>query len=537
MWRRSAPRALGSSLASVEGVGENVLSSKRLLGWIAFVGVAGVLPLAASPAAAQTCASITVNGETFGFDRAYACGQFVTGDWWVVPDSPAGTVTLTSLAPTPYSSGCTASGRNGWQVNPVVDGPQGLDTRIRGTTYQASRVPCLPYAAAPGQSIVKVTSWSPTSAECWWTSNDTTETCLTDAAVLTVLATPPPSGSFRPPYTGTQKPLYSSADLRMGVLPKLPKVAGTPTLDRTRQMFGGPWLDHFSGWPSRDVHASNNARTLEDLSDPADYGAEFARATAEAVLRTLHDETDAQKLPLVIPIVQLGIDLYQQLLQGNRWQAHGGHGNGRKLPILYAGLLLGRSEFLAIGRDYLNSGNCDKVFSEDGQTFIGENGVALFGQSGNICGCSGKYGGDPTYTSYINGGCTAGRDYCRSPDGLRDAGNPAVESNNIDECRPLVPPSVQIAGNYYEAGSYQWCCTSATFIGTATAALILGLKDEWNYDPFFAYVDRWMQPPWNGGGWYGNSYMNEMYKAYRACAPNCGGPPDTTPPSPPVLIQ
>jgi hypothetical protein len=32
----------------------------------------------------QTCTSVSQYGITWTFDRAYTCGQFVNGDWWVV---------------------------------------------------------------------------------------------------------------------------------------------------------------------------------------------------------------------------------------------------------------------------------------------------------------------------------------------------------------------------------------------------------------------------------------------------------------------
>lgn len=36
---------------------------------------------------------------TYYFDKEYRCGQFWNGDWWVCPDNPGGTVTVTSIDP------------------------------------------------------------------------------------------------------------------------------------------------------------------------------------------------------------------------------------------------------------------------------------------------------------------------------------------------------------------------------------------------------------------------------------------------------
>ncbi len=512
--------------------------SDRAFSKFARVALSLVLPLwlVLVPAAAhaQVCSSITSQNVRFSFDKAYACGQFASGDWWVVPDA-AGGVTLTALSPSPYSSGCTPTQRDGWEVNPGVSSAQALDSRIRGTTYTPSRMPCLPYRASAGQSLVKTNSWNPTKADCWWTSNSTTETCLQDAAVLTVLATPPPADAFRPPYAGTAKPIYRTSELDLGLLPRLPKVTGTPTLAQARAMFGGPWLDHIEGWPGRAIHPSNNMRTLENTSDPADYGAEIARATGQAALRAMHDESNSEKLPLVVSLVQYGIDLYHQLPLGNLFLAFGGQGNGRKLPILFAGRLLGRPEFLAIGQTYKTWSQCGQVFSEDGSTYYGEGNVALFGDAG-LCGCTGKFGGDPGYASWLSSGCSSGKSTCRDPRGLVDGGHVALQSSGGDVCRALRTPAAQITSGTYEASAYQYCCSSAPYIGTQMAALLVGVRAEWRHDAFFDYVDRWMRPPWNGGGWYDSSYFNAMYAAYRTCAPSCGSP-DVTPPSPPVLLE
>jgi hypothetical protein len=58
---------------------------------------------------------------------------------------------LTVTAMTPAFNGIN----NGWEVNPVVEGPQGFDEGAGD--FDASLVPALPHAASPGESIVKPT--------------------------------------------------------------------------------------------------------------------------------------------------------------------------------------------------------------------------------------------------------------------------------------------------------------------------------------------------------------------------------------------
>jgi hypothetical protein len=323
------------------------------------------------------------------------------------------------------------------------------------------------------------------------------------------------------------------------MLPRLAKPGSTPTIAATRAIMGGPWLDHIEGWPGRDVHPRASMRNLDGSG--ADYGAEVARSISEVILRTLHDDTIADKQSLAVPAVQWGIDLYAQLRTGQNWKSNGGHASGRKLPILYAGFLLNDPGMLAIGTSYnslTSGGDCDRYFGEDGQTYYGANGEALWGEAGSDqCGCGGTYGGSPGYGNHLGSGCGSGHVFCRDPNGLVDGGHAAIPN---EQCRAIATLSSQRSSGNSEMSGYQWCCTSAPWVGNQIAALLLGLKTAWNYNAFFDYVDRFMSPPWDGEGAYESNYAFSMYRAYRSCTPNCPGQQqggDTSPPSPPVLLE
>jgi hypothetical protein len=62
------------------------------------------------------------------------------------------------------------------------------------------------------------------------------------------------------------------------------------------------------------------------------------------------------------------------------------------------------------------------------------------------------------------------------------------------------------------------------------SALMLGTKPIWNHDPFFDYVDRWMNGDVSGGGSAAGAFMDQMWTLYRDALPpvpappaNCGG--------------
>jgi hypothetical protein len=124
------------------------------------------------------------------------------------------------------------------------------------------------------------------------------------------------------------------------------------------------------------------------------------------------------------------------------WHAHGGHGSGRKLPIVLAGTLLGN---LAMRRPRGR-------FGEDMQTMLGQ------GWTGARALYAGHYG--------------------RSGAG---------EFGPYEHLQPRSWP-----GTLGE--DYRRCCTSSAWIAEALAArLIRGVRAAWRHPAFFAYADRWMR--------------------------------------------
>jgi len=408
--------------------------------------------LAAKPARAA-CESgqettITQYGITFTFDTPTSCGQFANGDYWVAPASAGGKVTLTALAPDFNGS------ENGFEINPADKNAQGFDSRITG--FDATLVPALPYAASGGQSVVKAISVDATDTNC--------RPCLQTAAVLTVLDAPPAgsgAGLFRPPYFGADKPEYSVSDMELSLLPSLPPVADAPTLDWVVQRFSRVQLDHKENWTGRDMHPVENM---------PDYGADIGRDSGDGALRLMLNDSVADKTPAAIAYVQAGIDLYHMRLGGVSWPPNGGHSSGRRLPIALAATLLGhdgmKAALAGVDRD---------TFGESGLLYLSsEANQVLFGQS-----CS-------EHAYWQNQTDQSGSRTCRDPYQLIDGGE--------------VP-----------GGSYQGCCNSQTWKGTALALWLMPdvrcvFDDEW----FMQYVDRWVSQ----GAW----------AAPDTCAPSDGNP-------------
>ena len=391
------------------------------------------------PKAATTCTQIRQYGVTFTLDRAYACGQFANGDYWVAPDSPSGTVIITAM--TPKFTGTT----NGWQVNPTDVATQGFDGRtnldLPGVHFDASLVPALPYTARAGQSIVKAVS-----------TTDNTRLPLQTAAVLTVLASIPVNNGatlLRPPYFGLDKPLRSINDIHLEKLPQLaPPPNDVPTLASLHSRFQRVQLDTQTDWDGEDIHPIDNLPV---------YGAEVAIENTVAVLRLMLNDSAQDKLPLAIDLVEYGQDLSAALRAGLNFEALGGHRHGRKLVLSLTAALLEDAGIASQVHDAPYN-----TFQEDGHVHESKvtKGLVLWGA--------------PATSS---AGCEEA-DYWYD----QDTGSGS---------RDCADPYDYIDGGYIPGDDYQLCCEFMAFRAMGVALRLMPeLQQTWNNNNFLTYVDR-----------------------------------------------
>ncbi len=439
----------------------------------------------------QQATYVNQYGITWNFQQLSTVGQFANGDWWVL-----GPVEIVSI--TPDFDGAL----NGWQVNPITGlSSQGYDNRVPYWGFDTGLIPALPYTANPGDSIVKVLSGD---GRCTPDDDPSTHPCYLDvAAVLTVVnEIPADNGAsvFRPSFMGnTTKTFYSLKDLRTDLLPSLATVDAAPSLLDVEDNFKRLQLDYASSWTGRYLHPAQNM---------AQYGASISIDTNLGALRLMLDDDLNDKMPALIAYVQAGIDWYHQLDAGANWSPNGGHMVGRKIPMLFAAILLDDDN---MKQALINSDA--NTFHEDGQTYYGQNGIALFGQEGD----------ESQYWRRIND--SVGSRTIRDPYGYVDGGGSEI------------------------GGAYQVCCTAQPFKGSAIAALLLPQgKSIWNHNAFFDYIDRWvefgvwaspdpcaLQDPINytgdciagSGRWtelhgtladagsYGHAFIDNMWQAYR----------------------
>jgi hypothetical protein len=420
--------------------------------------------------------SLTKDGITWTFGAAVPVGQFVNGDYYVV-----GPVVVTAISPAPQTSG---NYENGSALNmPTSDGFSPFDLRINdgtpGNSYwfsAADRV-YAPLSLKPGDALVSSISLPDCNLDGGGTQCATGYVCeppgaceppqimrggeiagspVASMSVLTVLSAAVPADTFRPSYCDRAQTLYAAGNLQRSLLPSLapPNPANTPTLATFEGYLRQPWID------------LNPFLFDAPANYMPGYGREVAMADSYVALVLTLNFPPEQKVTLTNYFVQYGVDLYGCLKAGYGWPAFGGHRSGRKLPIVFAGLLFGDSAMQNVSAAYPNQ------FGDDMQTVYVKDIDAGYTEAWN--GATVMYGGHY---------------------GVNADGTP-VSPGVYGPYEQLTPPNWPLLnGNDQLGESYRRCCTSVSWIGEALAMRILGTQTVWNHQAFFDYADRWMDMP------------------------------------------
>jgi hypothetical protein len=419
-----------------------------------------------APGGGATARKITQFGVTWTFDGLYEVGQFANKDWWVV-----GPVTIVDIDPpsTDLGGGRTL---NGSMLNPSPfrDQTQAYDSTMYAQYKVSSNYNPLLNAAlnvsAASPLVVKANNSLVSTIS---KAAPNTRPQLKTAAILTVLDQAPPAGSFRPPYSGENKRIrFNESQLDYSMLARLPRLPSTPGMASVRQQFRRPWIDHVPLWIGRYLHPVDNM---------PDYGREIGNAVSTASLMLNSDFTDAEKRDLLVSFVQLGIDFYGIAQDGGKdnWPPSAGHMNGRKWPILFAGIVLGDPDMGSVGFDK------SIQFGEDGQTFYVEE----------------------TSPGVYNNGFGG---YTAAHVGMPEWGTAHANKPSLDDVTWFGDP-------------YRLCCTTNSWWGMVLAAHAMGAKALWNHDPLFDYMDRYLLENTARGiedwrlSW--TQFPLDMWKAYR----------------------
>ncbi len=522
--------------------------------------------------AGQTTRSITQFGITWYFDQNYTFGTFANGDYWVV--NPAGgDVTIIAIDPLSTEDGGGRT-RHGSMINPNpmdnIGGKentiQGFDSRLNfwDAFYNKARpngqdLSVLnPMIVPAGSSVVSTISRSGAWA---WNLKDM---ALLTVSILTVLDQAPPTDSFRPTYVGDDKSIkFNKIDLNYSKLGNYNLVGtGLPELFEDsrgandadlelhdfsyslERAFQRPWIDFVARNSGSYIHPQYNM--------PLD-GSNVARWHGLAGLFLNSDYTNLEKEELLIRYTQTGIDLYGNLQTGfNRtWLPDGQIPYGRKFPILFAGYVLNDPGMSGIGAktgDYINAygvGNAPAdyiFFGEDATTFYvtahpnsetdqqkrdirtagtdedydiyvsnpdeipdgqteyrmhTHNGWDYYGHSSRAKHID--------YDEYLEGGYIAGTEFDAG------AGHEGMPEWGIQHWVYRGDDGLDWTASYRGSNARNWA-------GFILSAYMMGMKDDWNHDALFDYVDRFVatQQALDAGGQSQRPlWVDNTWNAYR----------------------
>jgi len=407
-------------------------------------------PVSPSPPAG-TASSISKDGITWTFSQPVQVGQFVNGDYYVV-----GPVTITAISPAPTTS---APYENGSVLNlPSANSKSGFDSRLNDGTdeswwFDATLRSYPPINLKPGDALVSSISLAQIhSVPEVMRAGDMSVSPVASVSVLTVLSAAPSADAFRPSYCDRKQTIYHADSLQRNLLPSLapPNPSATPALAQFETWYRQPWID------------TNPFLFDAPANYMPSYGQHIAFADSYASLLLMLNFPAAQKVNLTNYFVQYGIDLYGCVQAGYGWPAFGGHRSGRKLPIVFAGILLNNDGMKNVSATYPNQ------FGEDMQT---------------------------VYVNKIPGGYTKawqgatviyGGHY-----GVTTSGTP-VSAGLYGPYEQLQPAAWPLLSGEQLGEAYRRCCTSVSWVGEALTMHILKSESVWNYPAFFDYVDRWM---------------------------------------------
>lgn len=442
---------------------------------------------------------LEIDGFIFLFERPVQTGHFISGANGFGDPFVIGPIRLIHYAPGPARLD-TGRHVNGAMLNPPCTQDTGFDSLADRDTYSPDLNAGLrlPLDLEPGDRLVVCRS-NPRAQRA-------TE-AAERFAVLTCLAEAPFEDSFRPPYSGSETPLWRLSDIRADRLPQLPAVgaltggAGSRALAARFARFS---LDIIPHW--------NRAHLNTPLHAPL-YGRDLCTDEAEPLLFLASNRPLEDKVDILIGLVQRGIDRYgvfrSAIGQGfHPWRADGGHNSGRKASILFAGSLLGDQDMLSVMEQ---GAAMEGGFQEDEMTFyVTEEFVAVT----NSPEWSPPYGSDDAIPK---------QPYSPGMIGMPEwRGRDEIASTNA----AWTGHPYRIAGNHN------------TQHAQVLIMLAMGLRGAWGHDAYFDYHMRYCDimsgrpDPWRfrggsqalydpvvgsrpAGGWSGWQIHWEVPRAWR----------------------
>ncbi|MEO8617177.1 MAG: chitobiase/beta-hexosaminidase C-terminal domain-containing protein [Luteolibacter sp.] len=403
---------------------------------------------------AEAVVAVSHYGITWNFSADRPTGTFANGEPWVV-----GPVTITNISPNPTQS--VNGTQHGSMINPIPGKNFGFDSHPQVTSdvvYEAATNVALSFPFNLKAGDVLVSANSQYEYPTW----------LRTICALTVLASPPPAGSFRPSIFGTDRAVkWNTSQLNWAVLKNYAAVPSTPSKAVIEaQVPPLPWFEWAGVWSGNALQPRDNT-----ADGNKQYGRETAMKFGQVALWLNTNQPLADKQAIAIQMIQNGLDIYAYVKNGGGYYHDGGHKCGRKLPLVLAAMMLNDPELKTM------AANPD-IFQEDTQTFfVNQSDV------GRVVNMS--YPGYVTST-YLQ------EDVGVAEWGIRHRFEPFYDNRTWNTgYRHVVGPGM---------------------MGSWLAAYLMGAQTVWNHPATFAYMERYHALAGEGGV----VFAAEMYATHKS---------------------
>lgn len=422
--------------------------------------------------------SVEIEDVKITFSGARPVGHFISGNVGIGDPFVVGTTIVTGYTPAPGFIGERAI--NGAMLNPLAaNSGMGFDGRVVGSYNPDLNAGLnLPIILNPGDSLIIAKSNATAPA------NDGRNS-IEKFVVLTCVAEVPFADSFRPPYVpnhdGSPKRMWRWSDVETNKLGNEdPTVIGEtfPTWSSAEAAYERFMVDHIIGWNKWPIYAT----PLHTGS----YGRDTAQAEARGyVMVNCSGSTIEQKKKTLIGQIQRGIDRYAVFK--NRFDRglpagipDGGWNVARKFPIMFAGRLLGDNDMLNIDERQPGMATLEQrrdPFPVENRQRFHEDGHPVYVDQ-KIIDATNAENWVPDYSN-------TPRPQGRFPQSSYNqptyygSGGVASERQNV--------MSAGVGGHAYQL-IYGMSVTAY-----ALACLMMGLRSNWRYEPFFDYAQWWVK--------------------------------------------
>ena len=401
---------------------------------------------------ASTSAITSKEGINWSFVNQASYGTYINGDSWVV-----GPVLVSSVSPSTTARSDSTVKSGSMLASYLSTSVQGFDSAasfqfpydasINAGNYISASSPLV---LNPGDRLISVSSTDGFPI-------------IGVASVLTCVSSTIAGSHFRPGYTCTSADYISADYFTSTVNSRFANfdLTGTRSIlsgGKTPPNYNGVlssvssfWFDPFPGQNARFLRPGNCMPTDDSL---------IAANIGNAALSINYYNSGFTKSTIATHLTQIGIDNYYNLINlGADWAGRGPFGSSKKFTMLLAGMLLGDSSMLDVGRNYPVVYGGPNKFPEDNQTFIVSsiNGTINYGK--------GNYVASDVYLPEW---------------GLNHWNDPSYDS------------STWVDTSSYGSDQRRFF-SMKNWVGYLFACKLMGLQNHWNHIPLFSYFNRYFQ--------------------------------------------